>query len=591
MANLSFTNLDFFQNKDELVSFLKQYPQFADYNFEGSNLNVLLDVLAYNTHLNNYYVHMALSEMFMDSAQRRSSLVSHAKDLNYLPRSRVRASARVDVLLNVQDEPSFIVIPKGTKFTGRCGKKTYNFYSEESVTVYPLNGVYQYTGLKISEGTPTTEYFLVDKANPVRYVIANENVDTDSLSVRVYDTNEADSEYSEFVYSADLFGVGEQDNVFYLSGFKDNQYEIYFGNGVFGKQPIHGNLIRVQYYTTVGDAANDINAFDTANNIAGYNSIVTVTKVSEGGAERESNADIRFFAPKSIQIQERAVTESDYEILLRQNFPEIQAVSVYGGELADPPQFGRVLISVDIENMDGVTAAAAKKYTDFLRTRTPIAIEPTIVAPEFMWVEVVAKVDYDTATTAMTGSDVDLLVHSAIQKYSTEKLEDFKRTFRFSRLSQYIDSADVNVISNDLKVRAIIDINPIPNFAETHYLNFGNVLWVHHTIETDTHYPAIESSEFTYNNTACFLRDDGAGKIHIMSNATGTLSYILRNVGSVDYATGEVVIQGLNVSNYVGNALKVYAHVESNDILCPVTKIIGIRSEDVTTTIVGTREN
>ena len=334
------TELDFAQVKENLKTFLKNQERFKDYNFEGSNMNVMLDVLAYNTFQNNFYTNMALNEMFLDSAQLRDTVVSHAKTLNYVPHSRTSARAVINLALSVTDAPSFVTIPSKTRFIAQCGSKSFNFYNLEAITIIPQNNVYRASGINIYEGAWATDYFRVTGDSRQRYVLSNANVNTDTIRVYVKD-NAVDAAFNEFTLRNTVHGINSLDHVFYIQGAEDEKYEIVFGKNTFGSEPVADNMIMVEYLVTSGEEANGINSFAPAGNIQGYPATLALVSVSEGGAEKESIESIKYYAPKSIQVQDRAVTASDYEILLKSRFPEIQAISVYGGEELDPYPFHR----------------------------------------------------------------------------------------------------------------------------------------------------------------------------------------------------------------------------------------------------------
>lgn len=287
------TELDFFQVKDQIKTYLKGQSQFLDYDFEGSNISVLIDILAYNTFQNNYYTNMALSEMFLDSAQLRNSVISHAKELNYLPRSIRASRAQVQVdfsnVAQVSDPlPSYLIIPEYTKFIGRKSGQTFTFTNDYSVTVVPAaNNVYCFTGLDIYQGRMVTEEFVVTNNNSQRYVISNENVDTDSVRVYVRENISADSSVEEYKYREGIFGVKTTDKVFYIQPGLDSKYEIDFGQDVFGYEPVPGQVIRVTYRVTNGEDANGIFTFTADaidNNGLSYNVTVTTIAPSAGGA-------------------------------------------------------------------------------------------------------------------------------------------------------------------------------------------------------------------------------------------------------------------------------------------------------------------
>ena len=591
----SITELDFSQIKDNLKTFLQGQDRFKDYNFEGSNMNVFLDVLAYNTFHNNFYANMAINEMFLDSAQLRESVVSHAKGLNYIPRSRTGARARVNLALSVNDSPAFVTIPSKTKFNAQCGSKTFTFYNTSAVTIYPLNNAYTYTNLEIIEGSWVTESFEVLGDTNERFILSNDGINTGVVKVYIK-ANAAATTSDEYVLRNSIFGVEPTAKAFYLQAAEDNKYEIIFGQDKFGAQPIAGNVINVEYMVTNGEEANGITSFALPTNINGYPTNVTLAVASEGGAERESIESIKYYAPRSIQVQDRAVTASDYEILLKTRYPEIQAVSVYGGEELNPPRYGRVVIAVDVQDADGVSENNKRTYAAFLRERSPVSIEPLVISPEFMYLSVNTTVYFNTKTTALGESDIRSKVTTALQNYSDTYLNDFKIRFKQSNLSSAIDASDPNIISNDIEVLPIIPLNPTLNIANNFDVSFGNELVRDQRVVPGeiyaTHKPAIRSSTFTFRGQSCLIKDDGLGVLTIIRLQGDSFVVVNGNIGSVDYATGRVVIRNLNVSSYIGSEIKLFGRTVAQTITAPKSRILSIRANtsDVNVNVVGVND-
>ena len=588
-SNSPITELDFLEIKNNLKEFLKGQERFKDYNFEGSNLSVILDVLAYNTFQNGFFTNMAVNEMFLDSALLRSSVVSHAKTLNYVPRSKMSAKAKVNVTLSVNDAPSFVVIPSRTGFIAKCGNKTYTFYNEDAITVTPIAGVYSYAGLEVYEGRYIQEFFSVT-SDPLKCVISNSNVDISSVKVYVRDSVDSTVE-TEYVLNTSIFGNGPTSTVFYVQSYNDDQYEVIFGLDAFGKQPTPGSVIRVDYRITNASDANGITSFSSSGNIQGYPASVTLNSESDGGQEEEDTASIKYFAPRALQIQDRAITESDYEIILKNRFSEIQAISVYGGEELDPPRYGRVVIAVDVKNADGVSENNKSKYATYLRDRSPIGIEPIVVSPEYMNMSVNLTVYFNTKTTSLTEADIKQIVLDTIIKYSEEKLSDFKTTFRASNLSATIDSSNMHIMSNDMDVLPIIPLSPILGAESNYDVTFNNPLVLDHVLVSGeslaNHTPALRSSSFTYEGSIGFIQDNGKGTLEVIKSS-GTSFFVLNsNVGSVDYDTGRVIIKKLKVSAYSGSEIKLYGRTRNKTITPPKNRILSIRDEDVVISVIG----
>ena len=590
--NVPFTNLDFQDTKNKLKAYLKAQEQFKDYNFEGSNMSILLDVLAYNTFQNNFYTNMAISEMFLDSAQFRDSVVSHAKELNYLPRSRRASSVTASVEFFPTDNPTSIAIPAKTEWIARCGLQTFTFSNRESQIVTPSDGSYILNNLTLHEGKWIQELFEVTGDPDERFVISNNKIDTLSLRVFVRANSES-TEETEYVFRDSLYDVSSTDKVFYLQPFRDERYEIYFGRNNFGTNPVAGNVIRIEYQNVVGAIANGISAMSIKNKLNGYESSTSVIERTSGGAERESINSIRYYAPKSIQIQNRAVTEDDYRILLRNNFPEIRSVSVYGGEKLFPPQFGRVIIAVDTEQVQGVSERQKDLYLDFLSDKSALAIEPVIVNAKFMYLEVDTTVYYNRNFTNLTSPDIEQIVRNSISQFSSNNLEQFGKNFRISRLSRAIDDADTNIISNDTSIRSIIRIRPRRNVSSYFILQYGNELDPDVTYQESqiTNYdPCIVTSVFTYGGQSVYIQDNGTGQLDIVRNDAGTVSVVQKNVGTVDYTTGDVILTYVTIQDYEGGYINVFARNKTRNINAPVDRIVSIDTGRVNVRVVGVRE-
>ena len=588
-SNAPITELDFNQIKTNLKTYLKGQAQFADYNFEGSNMNVLLDVLSYNTYQNGFFTNMAMNEMFLDSAQLPASVVSHAKALNYVPRSRTSAKAKINVTLACNDTPTFVIIPEKTRFVAKCGTKTFNFYSNAATTIYPVNGVYTYFGLEVYEGRYVDESFLVTGSTQ-KYALSNSNIDTSSIRVYVKESSSSTTE-TEYTRQTSLFGAVADSTVFYIQAQNDTQYELIFGENIFGIQPANGNVVRVEYRVTAGEEANDIISFVPSGNIQGYPATSVLNQKSADGYEKEGIESIRYFAPRAMQVQDRAVTEHDYEILLKNYFPEIQAVSVYGGEELNPPRYGKVIIAVDVQNAYGVSENNKVKYATYLRDRSPVAIQPIVVSPEFMYVAVDTNVYFDTKKTASSEASIRQSVLDSILAYNDANLNNFKTVFRASRLSATIDEANPNILSNDLSVLAIIPLNPPLNLSSNFDITFNNALNIDHSLSANEvlsdHRPAVKSSTFTYDGSIAFIQDNGNGVLQVIKSAGASFVYLNANIGSVDYETGRVIIKKFNVSAYDGTDIRLYGRTRTSTIEPPKNRILTIREQDITINVAG----
>lgn len=593
MANtsVSLVGLDFNTIKNNLKNFLKTNTAFKDMDFEGSNINVLLDVLAYNTYLNGYYTNMIASEMFLDTAQLRDSIVSHAKELNYLPRSYISAEATVNVAITpVSSAVTSVVVPKYTSFTSRVGSNTYAFTTNETyVLTESSNGTFS-TSFDIFEGIAVSETFVVDRSNTIqRFVLSNPTVDIDSINITVYeDSGQTELDYTQ---ATSLVGLANTSQIFFVQAAENLQYEVLFGDGVYGRQPKNGSSAVIRYRVSSGEAPNGASIFSSDGAIDGHSNVSVTTVTSAfGGAIAENNESIRFNAPRRFQAQDRAVTSEDYQILLKTRFPEIQAISVFGGEEATPPQYGKVYISIDTANAEGVSAVNKTNYRNYIQQRSPLTISVEFIDPDFMYVDVVSNVKYNTNKTAKTTADITSSVKAAISLFSLNNIEDFNSTLYYSSLIKNIDTADASILGNDTSLRLIKRFQPTVNTDQEFDLEFQNKLAIDPFIRVDTNDTSygytLTSTFFTYSNITCLLVDDSLGNVYIATKDQQNIR-IIKKAGTVNYDTGFVHLTQFNISSFQGPYIKLYARTLNKDLESKRNSILAIDLNDVTVNAVG----
>ena len=574
------TNLDFLATKEDLKTFLKSQERFKDFDYEGSNMNVLLDVLAYNTFYNSYYYNMAISEMFLDSATQRNSVISHAKELNYLPTSRRSAIAKVNAVVTYEDyDSNYFTIPAGTAFTGRCGNKTYTFLTDKAHSAerdpnnssrYIVNNVDVYEGRTITE-TLTN----------VNTELSNGNIDTRSLVVTVNG--------SEYTYKSDVFGLTSTDKIFFLQPENDGKYSVQFGRDKFGVEPIITDAISATYRVSSGASANGVTSLSLGA-FAGASAIdVTVTAQSSGGRDAEDIASIKAFAPKAVQVQERAITTRDYETLLRSRFPNIQAISVYGGDEVDPPQFGKVIISVDVVGGEGVADYEIANFKRYLRDKTPLTIETVFVVAKFIYVDTSVDVIYDPNMTSKSASQIRADVVDRIKTYNNESLNDFNKTFRQSNLAAFIDTLDASIVSSDIVAKPVIEYVPDLNESKSPTFSYETQLVAPYPYDKTTGLnnfsPALTSTKFTVDDNVVRAKDDGNGNIMLVIAGAEDESVFNPSVGTIDYATGTVRFSDITITNFEGLAIKFTANSIRKDIRPPKDRIIVIRGNDISVNV------
>lgn len=596
MANTSIilSNLDFDTHKNTLKAYLKSQDTFKDYDFEGSNMSVLLDILSYNTYHNAFYLNMIGNEMFMDSAQLRDSVVSHAKELNYTPRSFKSAQATVDMtFLSTDLTKRNVIIPKGQSFTSRFGTKNFTFTTGENIIVndFTINGnntiTFSASDITLFEGYYVNDTFTFTADSSERFLISNKNVDTSSITVTVIE----DSGATTLTYNrtTSLFDLNSTSKVFFVQGAENDLYEIMFGDGVSGRKPKDNSVIVIEYRVSNGELPNGCNTFTPDSNIDSitYSNIIvsTVTPASAGSVS-ESVESIKFNAPRYFTTQERAITTEDYENLLKLNYPEINAVTCYGGEDLDPPQYGRVFVTVDLNDVDGLPTSKRDEYYRFLRPRSPVSIEPVFVSPDYTYIAVDTTINYNINDTKLTNDDIKTIVSSAILKYAQTNLNTFNTTFRYSRLLNAIDSSQASIVSNQTTIKIIKILEPNINTRSIYTIDFAAPLTAISTRNINNTRYTITSSRFRFNDQTVTMRDDGLGVIQFVSS-TGTI--VNAKAGRVNYNTGVVRLSSVKIQNFTGEGIKIYAIPRSQDITTRNNVILNIVDEDIKLTVVPVR--
>lgn len=574
MANsaLSVANTDFASIRADLKTYLGAQGNFKDYNFDGSNMAVLLDLLAYNTFMQNFYLNQVASESFLDSAQLRDSIVSHAKTLNYLPKSDTSARALIHLEVFPANTPGTINVPKYTQFTTTVDSNTYTFTTNEGFTIQAdAEGRYFANNISIYEGEIVRELFQVNTANTdQRFVLSNKEIDTSSLSVKI-STSSTDTSNAEWKSSLTTVGVSGTSNVFYIVPAESGKYELQFGDGVLGRPLDNGNIVEAAYRKCSANSSNEANTFTCSDTIQGYSNVsVTTLSKASGGGFAESNTSIKFNAPKSLSIQDRTITVDDYKTILQQEFNDIETLNVYGGEEASPPEFGKVLISIDLKNADGIPNSKKKLIEDFVKLRAPLGIAPKVIDPVFLYVDVTSKVVYNPNITTKSDSEIQTLVSAAINTHATDTINSFNAKLRTSKLSAAIDASDPSVLNSDNSVLLQKKFTPTLNTKESHTLEYVNEIY-REIPDSSSIFPdgsaPVSSTEFTFDGlTGCSLRDNGNGVMQIVQQGSSVLTIVNKDIGTVDYTNGTVKLTNFEVSAFTGDGITVSANPVSKTL-------------------------
>lgn len=596
MANssINLVGLDFDVIKDDFKSYLKSQDQFRDYDFDGSNMSVLLDILAYNTYKNAFYLNMAISESFLDSSQLEASVLSHAKELNYLPRSSRSSRCKVRVDFQASGDTQPYIIEKGSSFTGIIKNESFVFTVPETLTVSSTNTSFSYETF-LYEGIYLKDAYIVDSnISEQRFILTNRNVDTNSLTVTVYEDGSDIGE--NYTNSTTLLGLNSLSKIYFLQASDLGNYEVIFGDNILGKKPKNNAKIVLDYRISNGEKADGVKElsinFDPTNGDVLETPEITVLENAIGGMKKESLDSIKYYAPRHFQVQERAITTSDYEIILKTQFPEINTLAVYGGEEVDPPRYGKVFIAIDVSNVDGIPENKKDEYYSFIKARSPLSIDPIIIEPIFTYLSINSKVRYNINISKSTPDRLKSLVTQSILDYNELYLDDFNSTLRSSKLNYAIDSTDSSIVSNITEIQIYKKIIPLLGVSQNIDINL-NVPLTDDLPELSDNHPlldrhTISSSSFKYNNTDVTLEDNGSGIIRIVQTI-GDLHKKLRDVGTVNYKTGFIQLTNFNVDSYQGNALKIYAKPKDNDISVSKNTILTTEPSEINIDIEAVR--
>lgn len=607
--NLSVNSVDFEDIKENLKNFLRGQDTFKDYDFDGSGLSVLIDTLAYNTYYQAFYNNVVANEMFLDSAIKRSSVVSHAKNLGYIPNSKTAASAIVD--LTYGSDPGISTLLPGAQFTTSVNGKTYTFVNVNSADITEVeSGVFKISDLTIKEGSLTSVTYVVpDGSNNVKYTINDSDVDTSTIKVRVQ-TSQTDTTGLTDTWSkvADFTEITSTSNVYFIEENSSGDFEVFFGDGVVGKKPEPGNVITITYLITNGKDANGAGNGDSASARAfrylNASNTVEVTSVASGGADKESVDDIRFKAPRSFSTQNRAVTKSDYVSLVESNYTGFDSVFVYGGEEADPPTFGSVFVAIKPSTGEIISDSLKKDVVNFLSTKAVLSITPTVIDPDYTYLRFGVNVTYDPTKTNLNSTSIANSVRDSITRNLKNNLGKFNKSFAISKLLTDIDASSTSIDSSSVKVTMEKRLRPTSSKIISYVLNFGNEISHPH----DGHVAVVSSGDFIYLDPVDFtsktvsLKDDGFGNISFFETKNDSVVMVAQNVGTVDYANGVIrlnnvqiqgpatkpyisVFAGTNIQRYVSLREKVLVNDNENDASAISITINGI--DQATSTNVG----
>ena len=593
-TKLEISELDFDGIKGNLKTFLSQQDEFTDYDFEGSGMSVLLDTLAYNTHYLAYNANMLANEMFIDSADLRSSVVSKAKQVGYTPTSTTASTATIDVLVNNASGAS-LTMSRGTKFTTTVDGQSYSFVNNADVSITPTDGVYKFSNLSITEGSYLNYKYTVSTSDiDQRFIIPNDNVDTTSLTVKIQESS-SDSTTNTYTLATGITGLDSTSKVYFLQEVENGRFEVYFGDGALGTAVADGNIVIFDYVTCNRDAPNGATTFTLSGTIGGFSS-ATITTVSNasGGTGPESISSIKYNAPRDYSTQDRAVTAEDYKVLVKSLYANAQAVQVYGGEDAEVPDYGKVYISIKAKSGSNLTVATKDSIVTSLKKYAVASVRPEIIDPETTYITLVVSFKYDSGKTTKDVSTLQTNVTNAIATYNNNTLEDFAGMFRYSKVVEAISDADTSILSNIATIKLYKYFTPTLSSGLKYTLSFNNAFYNPHSGHNATAGGIISSTGFKISNDSSenehFLDDDGAGILRVYYLSGTTRLYTDSTYGTVDYTNGTVVLTSANItsiSNVDGatsTVVRVFAIPNSNDIVPVRNQVLEIDTSNSSVT-------
>ena len=599
---LNVTQFDFDDVKDNLKTFLKAQTEFTDYDFEGSGINALLDVLAYNTHYLGFNANMLANEMFLDSASLRSSVVSHAKMLGYEVSSPRAPKATINISLNTDN--AVATMAAGTAFTTKVDGVDFQFVTINDVTGQNTGVSIPFDSTEIYEGTYTKTKYLVD-SNDVdqRFMLTDVRADTTTLTVKVQNSA-TDTTTTTYTKATDITQLSSTSTVYFLQEVEGGKFEIYFGDGATSKAVEDGNIVVLSYVITNKTAANGAAAFSSPANIDGVTDI-TVTTVANavGGGEPETISSIKLNAPLDYAAQGRAVTAEDYKVYVRKLFNNTQAVSVWGGEdgsfdtstgVSSTPEYGKVFISVKSTTGINLTTTQKENLVKDLNAYKVASITPVIVDPETTVLILNVTFNYNSSATTLGKADLETAVVSNLRSYSANSLNNFNSPFRYSELTGLIDDADNAILNNTTTVTMGKFFTPSLNTSTNYKVNFGNAFYNPHSGHNKSGGGILASTGFQIDGdttTEYFFDEDGAGVVRIYSLVSGTRTYFSSAAGTIDYSNGIVNINAVkitavsNVDGVTSTQIRVTAIPNSNDVIPVRNQLLEI--DIVNSTVTG----
>ena len=579
MPFTKFTNLDFDQIKAQIKSYLRANSDFKDFDFDGSNFSVLIDTLAYNTYITAFNSNMVVNESFLDSATLRENVVSLARNIGYVPRSRSAAKAQISFTVNTTSNTSTLTLAAGLVCIGASESSTITFSIPSSITSTVVNGVATFNNIDVYQGTFLRKQFLVDGSLDQRFLLDNSFIDSSTIVVNVTGPNET-TIGREYSVASNILNIDSTSETYLIQEVQDEKYELLFGDGYFGKKLENGSTITATYIITDGKSGNGSANFsyvgrvlDSDNNpVVPTNSIsITTNQSAANGGDIESIDSIMYFAPRIYASQYRAVTARDYEAIIQSIYPNTESVAVVGGEELDPPEFGQVLISIKPKNGDYVSDFDKQNIQSKLKNYSLSGINQKIIDLKVLYVEIDSAVYYNSSQVSNV-NEVKSNVVSVLNTFSTSNINKFGGRFKYSKLGQIIDGSDSSITSNITRVIIRRNMKCLLNRSAQYELCYGNAF------KKNAGGFNIKSTGFTLANQTgtLYFTDvpDATGNMGVLSvvkesSESNEYTVVVKSAGTIDYEKGEIIVNTLNITSTIkpNDIIEIQAFPDSNDVI------------------------
>ena len=580
MPFTKFTNLDFDQIKAQIKGYLRANSDFKDFDFDGSNFSVLIDTLAYNTYITAFNSNMVVNESFLDSATLRENVVSLARNIGYVPRSRSAAKATISFTINTTSNTPTLTLAAGLVCVGASEDTTVMFSIPSSITTTVNNGVATFDNIEVFQGTFLRKQFLVDGSLDQRFLLDNSFIDSSTIVVKVAGLSEAGTLGREYTLAENILNIDSTSETYLIQEVQDEKYELLFGDGYFGKKLENGAIITATYIITDGKDGNGSANFtysgrvldSDGNPVVPTNNIsITTNSSAANGGDIESIDSIKYFAPRIYASQYRAVTARDYEAIIQSIYPNTESVAVVGGEELDPPEFGQVLISIKPKNGDFVSDFDKQNIQSKLKNYSLSGINQKIIDLKVLYVEIDSAIYYNSSQVSNV-NEVKSNVTNVLNTFSTSNINKFGGRFRYSKLGQIIDNADTSITSNITRVIIRRNMKVLLNQSAQYELCYGN------SFKKNIGGFNIKSTGFTLANQTgtLYFTDvpDSTGDMGVLSvvkesSESNEYTVVIKSAGTIDYKKGEIIVNTLNITSTVApNAvIEIQAFPDSNDVI------------------------